>query len=105
MKYINLTSGEAFNLITNKNCNIFLTGAPGSGKSWLTKNFIKYYKKEFKNIAITASTGISSKIIDGTTLHSWSGIGIINEDDNFVDIYEKVKKNPKKLKNGKKQTF
>ncbi len=102
MKYINLTSDEAFNLITNKMCNIFLTGAPGSGKSWLTKNFINHYKKKLFNIAITASTGISSKIIDGTTLHSWSGIGIINEDNNFEDIYEKVKKNPKKVREWKK---
>jgi ATP-dependent DNA helicase PIF1 len=102
MKYVNLTSDKAFCHITNNLSNIFLTGPPGSGKSWLTKNFIDHYKKKFKNIAITASTGISSKLIDGTTLHSWSGIGIINKDDEFIDIYEKVKKNPKKVREWKK---
>lgn len=102
MKYVNLKSEDAFNLITDNLSNIFLTGPPGSGKSWLTKNFINHYKKYFSNIAVTASTGISSKIIEGTTVHSWSGIGIINEEDTFETIYEKVRNNPKKVKEWKK---
>lgn len=102
MEYINLNSDAAFDLITEKLYNIFLTGPPGSGKSWLTNHYIKYWKKKYMNIAVTASTGISSKLINGTTVHSWSGIGIINEDDDFDSIYKKVKKNTKKVREWKK---
>lgn len=102
MEYINLNSDAAFDLITEKLYNIFLTGPPGSGKSWLTNHYIKYWKKKYMNIAVTASTGISSKLINGTTVHSWSGIGIINEDDDFDSIYKKVKRNTKKVREWKK---
>ena len=102
MEYINLNSDAAFDIITEKLYNIFLTGPPGSGKSWLTTHYIKYWKNKYMNIAVTASTGISSKLIKGTTVHSWSGIGIVNEDDDFDSIYKKVKANNKKVREWKK---
>ena len=56
--------------------NVFLTGAAGSGKTYLLNQYIHYLKENNINVAVTASTGIAATHIQGTTLHSWSGIGI-----------------------------
>jgi ATP-dependent DNA helicase PIF1 len=54
----------------------FLTGAAGSGKSYVLREYISYLRKHGVRYAVTASTGIASTHINGTTIHSWSGIGI-----------------------------
>jgi ATP-dependent exoDNAse (exonuclease V) alpha subunit len=54
----------------------FLTGAAGAGKSYVLREYILYLKKHGIRYAVTASTGIASTHINGTTIHSWSGIGI-----------------------------
>lgn len=46
-------------LETGKNC--FLTGKAGTGKSQITKEFIKRKKKENKNLIICASTGAAAQ--------------------------------------------
>jgi predicted ATPase len=56
--------------------SIFLTGAPGAGKTHVLNEFIRLAKKRGKNVAVTASTGIAATHIGGTTIHSWSGLGI-----------------------------
>ncbi len=56
--------------------NIFLTGQAGSGKTYTLNKFITWAKEHRIGIAITASTGIAATHIGGTTIHSWSGIGI-----------------------------
>ena len=56
--------------------NVFLTGAPGSGKTFLLNEYIKYLKRNNASVSITASTGIAATHMGGTTLHSWSGLGI-----------------------------
>lgn len=56
--------------------NIFLTGEPGAGKTYTLNEFIRQAKAKGKRIAMTASTGIAASHIDGTTIHSWSGLGI-----------------------------
>lgn len=54
----------------------FLTGAAGSGKSYVLREYITYLRKHGMRYAVTASTGIASTHINGSTIHSWSGIGI-----------------------------
>ena len=54
----------------------FLTGAAGAGKSYALREYIVYLKRHGIRYAVTASTGIASTHINGTTIHSWSGIGI-----------------------------
>lgn len=54
----------------------FLTGAAGAGKSYVLREYITYLKKHGISYAVTASTGIASTHISGSTIHSWSGIGI-----------------------------
>lgn len=73
---------EAFDLM-KMGKNVFLTGAPGSGKTFLLNKYINYLKENHVKIAVTASTGIAATHLQGVTIHSWSGIGvrdnIINE--------------------------
>lgn len=54
----------------------FLTGAAGAGKSYVLREYISYLKRHGVRYAVTASTGIASTHIGGTTIHAWSGIGI-----------------------------
>ena len=66
---------SAIKQLINKE-NIFVTGSAGTGKSFLL-NFIK---RHFSNqgLAITASTGIAAVNISGSTIYSWSGMGLGN---------------------------
>lgn len=72
--------------------NVFLTGPGGSGKSFLLKYFIEWYKEnkemETKKIYITSTTGLSASLIEGCTIHSYSGIGTGQKDIN--DIYKNI---------------
>lgn len=56
--------------------NVYLTGAPGSGKTHTLRAYIEYLKPRDVGVALTASTGIAATHIGGVTIHSWSGIGI-----------------------------
>lgn len=56
--------------------SVFLTGAPGAGKTYVLNRFIKLAKASGRRVAVTASTGIAATHIGGTTIHSWSGLGI-----------------------------
>ena len=80
--------------------NVFLTGPGGSGKSFLIKYFIDWYKsekeEEYSKIYITSTTGLSSILIDGMTIHRYSGIGIGEKD--IDTLYKKIIK-MKNLKN------
>jgi ATP-dependent exoDNAse (exonuclease V) alpha subunit len=63
---------------------VFLTGAAGAGKSYALREYISYLRKHGVRYAVTASTGIASTHINGTTIHAWSGIQIrqkLNEYD------------------------
>lgn len=59
--------------------SVFLTGPAGSGKTHVLNQFIRQQKRKGKEIAVTASTGIAATHIGGTTIHSWSGLGIRDE--------------------------
>lgn len=62
--------------ILNAGANVFLTGAPGAGKTYVLNEFIRGARADGADVAVTASTGIASTHIDGQTIHSWSGIGL-----------------------------
>jgi len=59
--------------------NVFLTGSPGAGKTYTLNQYIKRAKRQGKRVAVTASTGIAASHLSGTTIHSWSGLGILDE--------------------------
>ena len=56
--------------------NVFLTGSAGSGKTFLLNQYITYLRTHHIPVAITASTGIAATLMNGMTVHAWSGIGI-----------------------------
>ena len=64
--------------ILNAGANVFLTGAPGAGKTYVLNEFIRQARADGANVAVTASTGIAATHIDGQTIHSWSGVGLAN---------------------------
>jgi len=72
--------------------NVFLTGPAGTGKTFVLKTFIEWYKEtkedEDSKIHITSTTGLSSLLIDGITIHRYAGIGIGDKDINTY--YKKI---------------
>lgn len=56
--------------------NILLTGPAGTGKSHTIQRIKEIFQKMKRSVSITATTGISALLINGNTIHSWSGIGI-----------------------------
>ena len=54
--------------------NVFLTGAPGAGKTYLLNEYIGFLRSRDIDAAITAYTGIAASHLSGRTLHSWAGL-------------------------------
>lgn len=73
-----MTQAEALKIMLS-GANVFLTGAPGAGKSYLLDQFIREVEAKGKDVAVTASTGIAAIQIGGRTIHSWSATGIAEE--------------------------
>ncbi|HSW69689.1 MAG TPA: helix-turn-helix domain-containing protein [Gammaproteobacteria bacterium] len=73
-----MLQNEAFDLL-KMGKNVFLTGAAGAGKTFLLNKYIAYLKENNVNVAVTASTGIAATHLHGSTIHSWSGIGVKEE--------------------------
>jgi len=81
--------------------NVFLTGAAGSGKTYVLNQYISFLKKSGIRVAVTATTGIAATHLGGMTIHSWSGIGI-NESLSPHDLKQLLKRS--KLRNRFEQT-
>ena len=67
-------------IVLEQGHNILLTGAAGSGKTYLLESFAKWGRGQNKKISITATTGLAAANINGTTIHNWSGIGVRNQE-------------------------
>lgn len=65
------------------NENIFITGPGGTGKTYMIKKIYDHAINNGKNICVTALTGVAAILLNcnATTLHSWSGLGISNNDN------------------------
>lgn len=80
--------------------NVYLTGAAGSGKTYVLNQYIKYLRDAGVEVGVTASTGIAATHMGGVTIHSWTGIGIkdrLTERDlsNLLDkphLYKRMEK-------------
>jgi len=70
-----MTQDEAL-AILKTGANVFLTGEPGSGKTYTVNSYVAYLNSCGIEPAITASTGIAATHIGGMTIHSWCGIGV-----------------------------
>lgn len=91
-----MTQKEALQILKTGR-NVFLTGAAGSGKTHVLREYIEYLKNLDAEVGITAATGIAATHMGGVTIHSWSGLGVrdfLSRGD-ILEIAEKsrVKKN------------
>lgn len=59
--------------------SVLLTGPAGAGKTFVLNQFIRLAKSEGKHVSVTATTGLAATHLGGSTIHSWSGIGISDE--------------------------
>jgi ATP-dependent exoDNAse (exonuclease V) alpha subunit len=66
-------------LILDSGQSALLTGPAGSGKTYVLNAFIRRAKAASKHVAVTATTGLAATHLNGSTIHSWSGIGIHDE--------------------------
>ncbi len=65
---------KAFDMLSREG-NIFLTGAAGTGKSYLLDHYLA--RKPTEEFPIVASTGAAAVIVGGRTFHSFFGLGIM----------------------------
>ncbi|MEO6078034.1 MAG: AAA family ATPase [Candidatus Andersenbacteria bacterium] len=96
-----MTQEEALTILKT-GANVFLTGEPGSGKTYTINKYIAYLKEKGISVAITASTGIAATHLGGMTIHSWSGIGITKKitdyDADRIASTERIVKRMKKVR-------
>lgn len=65
---------KAFDMLQREG-NIFLTGAAGTGKSFLLDHYLA--RKPTDEFPVVASTGAAAVIVGGRTFHSFFGLGIL----------------------------
>lgn len=68
--------------VTERGASVFFTGNAGTGKSYLLRAVVEELNRIHRRsgVFVTASTGIAAANVGGTTLHSFAGIGL-GEDD------------------------
>lgn len=86
-------SQKAFAALFFSGANLLLTGEAGTGKSYLMRALFDFADSRGIALARTASTGVAALNIGGQTIHSWSGMGLADED--VRTICAKVAKNRK----------
>ena len=72
-----------------KGLSVFITGGAGVGKSYLVNVIVKTIKNQ---IGVCAMTGCAALLINGTTLHSYLGIGLATE--SALQLANKVRRFP-----------
>ena len=71
--------------------SVFVTGSAGTGKTeWMRYILSKYENRE--NMVVTASTGLAARMIGGTTVHSFAGIGL--GQGSFEEVLARVRGRP-----------
>lgn len=75
-----MTQAEAMAILESGR-SVLLTGAAGTGKTYVLNQYIRRAKKRGLSVAVTATTGLAATHLSGTTIHAWSGIGVHDEFD------------------------
>ncbi|MCK5211860.1 AAA family ATPase [Candidatus Parcubacteria bacterium] len=81
---------EALNIL-KLGFNVFLTGPAGSGKTFLIEKYIEYLRSKKVSVGVTASTGIAATYLSGITIHSWSGLKVIESGMSKKQIDSRIK--------------
>jgi len=61
--------------------SFFLTGAGGTGKSYVIRSIVEALNRSGRDVYVTAMTGCAALLLGkrAKTLHSWAGIGLGKE--------------------------
>ena len=81
------------NAITLANESAMIIGMAGCGKSYLIRMLAKELELKGKNVAVTAATGVAAVNIQGSTFHSWGGVGLAR--GTAESIYRNIEGNPR----------
>ncbi|KAL8292841.1 hypothetical protein RQP46_000535 [Phenoliferia psychrophenolica] len=76
---------------------VFFTGSAGVGKSFLLSEItrlLNYIKRPYQ---VCATTGIAALQVQGTTIHSWAGIGLGKE--SVINLYDRIMNKKEKRQN------
>ena len=96
-----MTQDEALTILKT-GANVFLTGEPGSGKTYTINEYVAYLRDHGVEPAITASTGIAATHVGGTTIHSWSGIGVRKQlTDYYLDQIAQNERTVRRIQNAR----
>lgn len=93
------SQANAFQELIESTRNLFITGGPGTGKTFLIQ---KYLAETKEKIPVLASTGAAAILIGGRTFHSFFGLGIMQGGPEVT--YRKALKNSrikKRIKDAK----
>lgn len=77
-----MTQDKALEILKGDS-NVFLTGQPGSGKTYTINQYIDWLIDNGRTPTITASTGIAAVHVSGQTIHAWAGL---RDDKQLTDI-------------------
>lgn len=72
-----MTQQEAL-AIMHSGQSVLLTGAAGTGKTYVLNQFVRRARANGKTVAMTATTGLAATHLNGTTIHAWSGMGVFD---------------------------
>jgi len=89
---LSISQTKALEDIVNKRKSGFLTGAAGTGKSFLIKEICENFQSKNIKYAITASTGIAAVLINGVTIYNFFWISPSDLDKEPLVNYKKVNK-------------
>jgi ATP-dependent DNA helicase PIF1 len=78
-----VTQDEAL-AILESGASVLLTGAAGTGKTYVLNKYVRRAKKRGLSVAVTATTGLAATHLNGTTIHAWSGIGVNDTIDKYT---------------------
>jgi ATP-dependent DNA helicase PIF1 len=78
-----VTQDEAL-AILESGASALLTGAAGTGKTFVLNKFIRRAKRRGLHVAVTATTGLAATHLNGTTIHAWAGIGVQDALDKYA---------------------
>lgn len=73
-----------------RNENIFLSGVPGSGKSFTLSHIVQKLRSSKTNYGLTATTGTAAVNINGQTIHSFFGLKPFDTD--YIEHVDYLKK-------------
>jgi ATP-dependent DNA helicase PIF1 len=71
---------HALQICCEKRSNVFITGAAGSGKSYLLSHIVARLQEQDLHVVVTATTGLAAVSINGQTIQSFAKLTKIQSD-------------------------